>query len=206
MIKKYLLIIFLIASSQLFSQEVYFLTGNNFTKYIFKTSEGNSSIPLQVGTGSTYDLGYAIPMFSQNFYYSIGFSLNDYNAVAGIPSESYKWDTKFIGIQNTVSYNYAISNDFQLSIKGGFNFSTLIYGKQHINGAVYDLTRQSEFSGLFLSPFVGLQTRYKLGDLGYLSLGYAFSKSMKPFNNSPEKLSFITNQILFGIHLNVNQY
>jgi hypothetical protein len=81
----------------------------------------------------------------------------------------------------------------------------MIYGKQNSNGVVYDLIGQNEFSGIFISPFVGLQTRYRLNDLGYLSLGYAFSKSLKPFNNSTEKLSFNTNQILFGIHFNINK-
>jgi hypothetical protein len=205
MIKNYLLIALLITSFQLFSQEAYFLAGNNFTKYIFKSSRGDSATPLQSGSGSNYEMGYSTPLKVKDTYYSLGLTLNDYNAVAGSPSESYKWDTKYIGIKNAVSYNYSVSKDFLLSIKGGLDLSTMIYGKQNTNGAVYDLMGQKEFSGIFISPFVGLQTRYKLNELGYLSLGYAYSKSLKPFDNSTEKLSFNTNQILFGIHFNINK-
>lgn len=205
MIKNYLLFFILITSCQLFSQEAYFLAGSNFTKYSFKNSEGTTTTQLQSGTGSTYEMGYSMPLKSQKFYYSIGITLNDYNAVAGSQSESYEWDTKYIGIQNALSYNFIVSNDFQLAVKGGVNLATIIYGKQNINGAVYDLMGQDEFSGIFLSPFVGVNARYKLNDLGYLSLGYAFSKSLNAFNTSEEKLSFNTNQILFGIHFNINK-
>lgn len=196
---------FLLISFQLFSQEAYFLVGSNFTKYIFKSSEGAVSTKLQSGTGSTFEMGYAIPFKNPKINYSLGVTLNDYNALAGSPSESYEWNTKYIGVQNAVSYNFSVSDDFQLAVKGGVNLSTILYGKQNINGAVYDLMGQDEFSGLFLSPFVGIQTRYQLNDLGYLSLGYAFSKSINPFNTSEEKLSFNTNQILFGIHFNINK-
>lgn len=205
MMKNYLLIAFLLLSFQLFSQEAYFLAGSNFTKYVYKSSEGAITTQLQSGTGATFEMGYSIPFKNQKIYYSLGVTLNDYNALAGSPSESYEWNTKYIGVQNAVSYTFSISNNFELAVKGGVNFSTLLYGKQNINGAVYDLMGQDEFSGIFLSPFAGVQTRYKLNEMGYLSLGYAFSKSMNPFNNSEEKLSFDTNQILFGIHFNINK-
>jgi hypothetical protein len=202
--KNYLLILFLIVSFQLFSQEAYFVAGSNFTKYVYKNAAGAMTIPLQSGTGSTYEMGYSKPLKISNMHYSLGITLNDYNAVAGSQSETYKWDTKYIGVQNAVSYNYAVSNNFEFSVKGGVNLSTIIYGKENINGVVYDLMGQDEFSGIFLSPFVGVQTRYQLKDLGYLSFGYAFSKSLNLFNSSQEKLSFNTNQILFGIHFNIN--
>jgi len=205
LLKNFLLFTFLVVSSQLFSQESYFLVGSNFTKYTFKSSGGDMTTPLQSGTGSTYEMGYSLHIKEEKIYYSVGVALNDYNAVAGSQSESYQWDTKYIGIQNAVSYNFSISNNFQLSIKGGVNLATIIYGKQNINGAVYDLMGQDEFAGIFLSPFVGVETRYKVNDLGYLSLGYALSKSINPFNTSQEKLSFNTNQILFGIHFNINK-
>lgn len=205
MIKNYLLIAFLITSFQLFSQEAYFLAGSNFTKYVFKSSNGTMATPLQSGTGSSYEVGFSRPTKTEKFYYNIALTLNDYNAVAGSQFESYRWETKYIGIQNAATYNFDVYNDFQLTLKGGVNLSTIIYGKQNSNGAIYDLMRQAEFSGIVLSPFVGVQTRYKLNDLGYLSLGYAFSQSLKPFNTSAEKLSFNTNQILFGIHFAINK-
>ena len=80
--KVYLLIAF-IAFANSYSQEVYFLTGSNFTKYNFSSDKGSMSTPLQGGTGSTYEMGYSRPLKNNRFSHTIGVNLNEYNAVAG---------------------------------------------------------------------------------------------------------------------------
>jgi hypothetical protein len=203
MIKNYLFLALLLFSSQLFSQKAYFVAGSNITKYSFKSSEGSMTTPLQSGTGSSYEIGYSSALKGQKIFYDISITLNDYNAVAGTPANSYRWETKYIGVQNAVSYNIPVTKGFQLMLNGGVNIGTIIYGKQTSNGVVYDIVDQDEFSGVFFSPFVGAHALCKLSDFGHLSLGYSFSKSLNPFNVSPDKLSFNTNQILFGIHFNI---
>jgi len=203
MIKNYLLIAALFFSFQLFSQESFFLVGSNITKYTFKSSDGIMTTPLQSGSGSSYEMGYSRPIKNEKLFYNISITLNDYNAVAGSPSNSYKWNTKYLGFQNAVSFKFPIANNFQLVLNGGLNISTIIYGKQELNSLVYDLIGQDEFKGVLFSPLIGSHLKYKLNDFGYLSVGYNFSKSFNPFNASTEKLSFSTNQILFGIHFNM---
>jgi len=202
--KNYLLFAVLITTFQLFSQEAYFLAGSNITKYTYKSSGVGMVSQLQSGTGSSYEIGYSSPFNNEKLTYNISATLNDYNALAGSSANSYRWDTKYIGVQNALSYNFQVSNNFQLKLNGGLNLSTIIYGKENINGVVYDLINQDEFSGIIFSPFVGIHTRYKINDIGFLSFGYGYSKSLNPFYVSTEKLSFSTNQILFGIHFNVN--
>lgn len=203
MMKNYLLFAILITNFQLFSQEAFFLAGSNITKYTYKSSGSGMSSQLQNGTGSSYEMGYSSPFSNKKIAYDISVTLNDYNALASSSSNSYTWDTKYIGVQNALSYNFQVSNNFQLKTNGGLNLSTIIYGKQTVNGVVYNLINQDEFSGIVFTTFVGIHARYKLNDIGYLSFGYSYSKSLNPFYVSTEKLSFSTNQILFGIHFNV---
>ena len=205
MIKNCLLCAMLIASFQLFSQEAYFVAGSNITKYTFKSSQGVMNTKLQSGSGSSFEMGYSSPLRNQKFSYAVSVTMNEYNALAGSPANSYEWDTKYFGVQNAISFKYPISDIFQLMFNGGINVSSIIYGKQTMNGVVYDLMGQDEFKGILFSPFIGAQTKYKLNDFGYLSLGYSFSKSLNPSNGSPDKLSFNTNQIQFGIHFNINK-
>jgi len=204
MIKNYLLPIIMIMSFQLFSQEAYFLAGSNITKYTFKSSEGVMTTPLQSGTGSSYEMGYSSPLRENKIFYNLSLTLNDYNAVAGSPANNYNWQTKYAGIQNAVSYNFRVANNFLLVVKGGVALATIIYGKQTANGVVYDLTRQDEFSGLLFSPFIGAQAKYEINDFGFLSIGYSYLKSLNAFNASADKLSFNTGQLQFGIHFNIN--
>lgn len=203
MIKNYLLIALLITSLQSFSQKAFFVAGSNTTKYTFKSSEGAIATKLQSGSGSSYEMGYSSPIKEEQIFYEISINLNEHNALAGSPANSYKWETKYIGVQNAVSFNFPVIDYFELMVKGGLNLSTIIYGKQTLNGIVYDVKRQDEFSGILFSPFVGIHSSYQLGDVASLSLGYSFYKSLNPFNVSPDKLSFNTHQIQFGIHFNI---
>lgn len=203
MIKNYLLLALLMFSSHLFSQKAYFVAGSNITKYSFKSSEGDMTTQLQSGTGSSYEIGYSNALKGQKIFYDISVTLNDYNAIAGTPANSYQWETKYIGVQNAVSFHLAVAKSFQLMLNGGLNIATIIHGKQISNGVVYDLVDEDEFSGVLFSPFVGAHAKIKVSDLGHLSFGYSFAKSLNPFNVSPDKLSFNTNQILFGIHFNI---
>ena len=56
--KFYLLLVVLLALTNSYSQEVYFLTGTNITKYNFTSQAEPMTTPLQAGTGSFYEIGY----------------------------------------------------------------------------------------------------------------------------------------------------
>lgn len=200
-----LLLIVFMALTNSYSQEVYFLTGSNFTKYNFKSSNEPMATPLQSGTGTSYEMGYTRPLKNNRFSHTIGVNLNEYNAVAGSMANSYQWDTKYLGVNNSLGLTIPLTTNFKLLLNAGLNLSTIIYGKQEINGAIYDLKSQDEFSGLIFIPNTGIHLKYKLNDFGYLSFGYGLSRSLILFNTSQEKLTTITNQILFGIHFNINK-
>lgn len=199
-----LLVVFF-ALSNCYSQEAYFSTGSNFTKYSFKSSNGAMQTRLQSGTGTNYEIGFSMPFKNDKFSYSLGVTLNEYNAVAGSLTNSYKWDTKYVGLQGALNFAFCKISNFQFVARGGISLSTIIYGKQELNSSIYDIKKQDEFSNLLVIPFAGLQTKYKLNEFGYLSVGYGISKSISPFNISDEKLSFTTNQITFGIHFNIDK-
>jgi hypothetical protein len=200
-----LLLIAFLALTNSYSQEVYFLTGSNFTKYNFSSGQGSMSTALDSGTGTTYEMGYTRPLKNNLFSHTVGVNLNEYNAIAGTFANSYKWDTKYLGVNNSLGFSVPLSENFKLFLNAGINLSTIIFGKQSINGAIYDLKNQDEFSGLTFIPYAGFHLKYKLNDFGYLSFGYGLSKSVMLFNISEDKLTTSTNQILFGIHFNINK-
>jgi len=203
--KIYLLLIALFVFSISYSQEVYFLTGSNITTYHFSSEQGSMTTPLYSGTGIMYEMGYIRPLINKRFSHTIGVNLNEYNAVAGDFANSYKWNTKYLGVNNSINFMVPITTNFKLDIKAGINLSTIVYGRQEINGAFFDLKDQDEFSGLNFMPYTGLHLKYKINDLGYFSFGYGLSRSLILFNISQEKLTTSTNQILFGIHFNINK-
>lgn len=202
--QKLVLLSLIIASIQnLQSQEIYFYSGKNYTKYDFKDKTGTSSPSLQTGSGNFYEMGYAMPLGNEKINYAIGLNLNEYNALGGNTFNSYSWNTQYLGVKNSISYSLFGRKSLDVALSGGLTLATLIYGKQEINGAFLDLKSQKEFSGLIVKPFVGFQTRYNILNDGYLSFGYNFSKSFNVTNSTNEKLSFNNSQIQFGIHFNM---
>jgi hypothetical protein len=202
--KKLLFFLTILFISNSYAQELYLLTGNNFTKYEFDANGQSMSTSLQSGTGTTYEIGYAIPIRNKDFLYSFAVNLNNYNALAGNAANSYEWNTKYLGAQAALQYNQKITSFFSLTAKAGVNLSTIIYGKQSIDGEIFDLINQKEFSGLFVGGAGSIHTNYKINTIGFLSLGYGYSYTISTSNSSQEKLSFITNQILLGIHFTIN--
>ena len=185
------------------AQGVYFLTGSNFSSYQFKSAPNSMSTNLKSGTGTTLEMGFSKQLTSEHLHYNVGINLNEYNAVAGSLVNSYSWNTKHLGIHNSVDYAISLFGNVQLKIAAGLNLATIIYGRQEINGNYFDLIKQKEFSGISLSPYARLQMTYNITDLGFLSLGYGLNKTFFPMNNSAEKLSITSNQLVFGIHFNI---
>jgi hypothetical protein len=189
-----------------YSQEIYFLTGKNYTnfKIRYNGSETVNSLEKK-GEGDSYEIGLAIPIkvqrlaFDNNLNYTVGLTLNQYNADAGDQANNYEWKSEYVGIQNTLVYSFVKSDHLDLAVKGGFNAATIISGSQKINNSRLGLTNQKDFNGIVISPLLGIQAKCNLSEYGYLSLGYNYSSSINLTNDTNKKLSFLTNQVVFGI-------
>lgn len=185
------------------SQEVYFYSGKNFTTYDFTNSSGNSNPNLRSGTGAFYEVGYNKNLKNDRFSYSLAVALNEYNSVGGNTANSYSWHTQYLGFQGGLIYSTIRNSDFDILPKFCFNMGTIISGTQSINGTYFDLTKEQEFSGLLVTPSIGLQLKYNLSTNGFISLGYNYCKSFNLSNSTNQELSFNTNQLQFGIHYTI---
>jgi hypothetical protein len=201
-----LLLLFLFLVNMGYSQEIYFLTGKNYTNYKIRYNGSETVNSLEKkGEGDSYEIGLAIPIkvqrlaFDNNLNYTVGLTLNQYNADAGDQANNYEWKSEYVGIQNTLVYSFVKSDHLELAVKGGFNAATIISGSQKINNSRLGLTNQKDFNGIVISPLLGIQAKCNLSEYGYLSLGYNYSSSINLTNDTNKKLSFLTNQVVFGI-------
>ena len=200
-----LLLTFYIASQNSVAQEVYFYTGKNFTTYDFKNSTGSANPNLKNGTGNFYELGFSKPLSNEKINLNLGLAVNEYNSVGGNTTNSYSWNTQYIGIQSRLSYSLLNNrSSFDVVPHFGVNLGTIISGKQTINGTYFDLTKEKEFGGLLVTPSLGIQVKYDLAAAGYISLGYDYCKGINLSNSTPQKLGFSTHQLQFGVHYVIN--
>ena len=190
-------------------QEIYLNTGKNFTKYDYKNSFGQSNPNLQSGSGNFYEIGLIKPLVREHFLYSVGLSLNEYNAVGGNVANTYSWDTKYLGIKGGLAYSFFPMGDdpdhnLDFLVHAGILGESIIYGKQKIDGVYYDLVHQEEFSGIVLEASIGCQFKYQIPSFGFLSIGYNFGQTTNISKSTEEKLSFITHQLQLGVHFPIN--
>jgi len=204
MMKKRILFLFCLFSSTIFSQGVFFKMGKNYTSFSYKnTSPMTEKIKIN-GTGSSYELGYNLPLKYKDFSWSSSITLNDYNATGESRINNLEWKTSYIGLQNTIDYQFFDSFYLFISAQAGLNLSTIVYGKQQINNSANSLMGNKDFSGLLLQPTLGVNAKYYISKTGYLSLGCNLAKSYS-LNPTPDKVSFNTYQILFGGYFELNK-
>lgn len=187
------------------AQEVFFYSGKNFTKYDYKSSDG-SKPDLFNRVGDYYEIGYQDELIEEKLNYQLSLTYNEYNSSGGDSANIYRWQSSYAGIKGNIVYNLfdAYRSGFQVNLKAGANFSTIVNGEQEINGTLYDLSDEDEFKGLQIQPTFGFNVNYAVSDIGYLSVGYNFSKSFRMGAATEEKLSFNNSQLQFGIHIPIN--
>lgn len=199
--KKAILSVLLIVNMCVYSQSVYLKTGKNLTNYHYISSEGKIGNLMQPELGDAYELGYTFPFRKlSRFSLDVGLSLNEYNSVVGISNLNIKWNTAYIGILNSLSFSVIKLNYVTIDLKTGFNVVTILYGKQDVNGVIYDIRNNKDFDGAIYESLFGVQANLKTFKDCNLSIGYNFVKSIDSSNNS-QNFSFNTNQIIFGVHV-----
>ena len=199
--KRTVLFLLLIISGSLWAQNIYLKTGVNHSSYHYKSDAGEQTDDFQSELGNAYEIGYKSPLFnSSRFSYDVGLIFNEYNAIVGVPNANLKWKTGYVGIQSTILYPIINVESFSINLKAGGGLNTILYGKQDINGVVYDIKNNNDFNGVVLHAVLGLQANLKASEFCHLSVGYNYLKTFNTLKK-PEQFYIESSQIMFGVHL-----
>jgi len=193
-----LIVAFFILSFTNFSnaQGYYFNFGQNYTKYDYKDSFGQRNSNIKSDNGIVVDFGFQwVVSSNEKWHYKAGISLQQFNAKGANENFNYSWKTNYLGLQNSVSYAlYSSSDDdFVVNLNSGFTITKIIKGEQLINNQSYNLTKESEFNGLYIQPHLGVENEISINDFVKLGLGYRFSKAIRTSTPESESLNFIIN-------------
>lgn len=176
------ILVFLLLVQTVFSQEVYVSTGKNYTTYSTKSKNPLLANSNKVSNpGNSYEIGINFNRNSTFITYAVGLTTNEYNTsyVISGTTTRYDWQTKYVGIQNSVAFDLLKSgsraNALQLNTRLGLNTSLFTYGYQNANGINFHLKNNTEFNKLILQPFAGLQLGYPISDYCNFNLGYQIS-------------------------------
>lgn len=201
MIKNTLLILVFLGFSNIYAQEIFIKTGKNSTTFDFSSPNNNPEVSYRSGSGNFYEVGYQWNLKTNKLAYLVSLTYNQFNASASYLTNSYSWETNYIGIQNVLSYSLYETNTIHVSLAAGFNTATIVRGDQFINTTYFDIKNNEEFAGILLQPLIGANIEYIISEKISLSLGYNYSKAYNISNGTNEKLKFNTSQFQLGIHI-----
>jgi hypothetical protein len=189
-----------------YSQEFSFATGINFTTYQYKNSFGERNRNIDSERGSFYEFIY-LNTISKKLKFQLGGSLYEYNARSRNGTNSYAWESTYLGLKGGFVYHiFPAEYYLNVAINVALNLNGIIDGTQHLNGIYYDLTKQSEFNGLFLQTETGLSIYYTVNSGFKVGVGYQYSLNNKITKNSSEVLGFSNNQIQFKLQFSPYEY
>ena len=173
----------------LYSQEINFSVGSNFSDYSFEVNENFSAS----GMGSYAEIGYTKLLgkkTGKSLSYSVSLNLNEYNASTGNMASYYEWQTSFIGVKNSINIPLVtIADVMKFELSAGVNLSHIVKGKQLINSMVYDISTNSEFDGLNAWTDLGISLKFNLKEDVKLAIGYSISEN-KQLTGSNDSLIF----------------
>ena len=187
--KQLLKLFILLIGINLYSQEINFSVGSNFSDYSFEVNENFSAS----GMGSYAEIGYTKLLgkkTSKSLSYSVSLNLNEYNASTGNMASYYEWQTSFIGVKNSINIPVVtIADVMKFELSAGVNLSHIVKGTQIINSMVYDISTNSEFDGLNAWTDLGISLKFDLKEDVKLAIGYSISEN-KQLTGSNESLIF----------------
>ena len=198
--KQLLKLFILLIGINLYSQEINFSVGSNFSDYSFEVNENFSAS----GMGSYAEIGYTKLLgkkTSKSLSYSVSLNLNEYNASTGNMASYYEWQTSFVGIKNSINVPIVtIADMMKFEFSAGINLSHIIKGKQLINSMVYDISTNSEFDGLNAWTDLGISLKFDLKEDVKLAIGYSISEN-KQLTGSNDSLIF-DDQAVDNVEIN----
>ena len=198
--KQLLKLFILLIGINLYSQEINFSVGSNFSDYTFEVNENFSAS----GMGSYAEIGYTKLLgkkTSKSLSYSVSLNLNEYNASTGNMASYYEWQTSFVGIKNSINVPIVtIADMMKFEFSAGINLSHIIKGKQLINSMVYDISTNSEFDGLNAWTDLGISLKFDLKEDVKLAIGYSISEN-KQLTGSNDSLIF-DDQAVDNVEIN----
>ena len=148
MIKKTLLsIVFL--SCYAYGQETYFEVGVNNTSYDYTYQSTNNDFELDPSPGIFLRVGIGELLPNLNY----GLSYHQFNSIGRLYEDTFEWNTNYVG--GFLQFDYPLMSN-KLILTPATEILTLFSGKQFSFGEIYTLGEEPEFTGLWVSPRLGI--------------------------------------------------
>ena len=164
--KKILLVLLVIGTLTVNSQQIYFETGKTISTFDYENSQGKLLDNLQSSNFNFINIGLRKNIFYKNLYGHLNTSYNSYGSVGSdlLLNNYFEWDISYVGIGAGLDYEIYKPGNFTFYIKGLVNAEFLIQGTQVLNNQTYNLVKESDFDPAIINLRGGLGVIYNASE------------------------------------------
>ena len=198
-----ILFLFLI-SLPAYSQSYQVSVGSNLTNYLFVNSASTNPANMRAATGMHLSL-HREAAISNDFFYDLGISYNQFNTVGDIQNIPMRYDTDFIGLGAGIGPHIKLGKTLSLVVKGRVSAVKMINGNQLLLNRYINLAEDDQFNSLRTMYGLSLDLRKQINAQVSTFVSYQYMTSYKQFINpnrtGTSTVNFIPTTFSLGLVL-----
>ena len=187
-----------------YSQSYQLAVGSNLTNYLFVNSSSTNPANMRAASGMHLSL-HREAAISNDFYYDLGISYNQFNAVGDVQNIPMRYDTDFIGLGAGIGPRIKLGKTLSLVVKGRVSAVKMINGNQMLLNRYINLDDDDQFNSIRTMYGLSLELRKQINAQVSTFASYQYLTSYKQFIE-PNKLgtstvNFVPSTLSIGLVL-----
>ena len=200
--KKFLF--FFLLSLPAYSQSYQLSVGSNLTSYLFVNSASVNPANMRSASGLHLSLNREKAL-SNDFYYDLGISYNQFNAVGDVQNIPMSYHTDFIGLGAAIGPHIKLGKTTSLVVKGKVSAVKMIHGNQLLLNRYIDLADDEQFNSIKTMYGLSLELRKQINAQVSTFVSYQYMTSYKQFiepnRTGKSTVNFIPTTFSLGLVL-----
>ena len=200
--KKFLF--FFLLSLPAYSQSYQLAVGSNLTNYLFVNSASTNPANMRAATGMHLSLNREKAL-SNDFFYDLGISYNQFNTVGDVQNIPMRYDTDFIGLGAGIGPHIKLGKTTSLVVKGRVSAVKMINGNQLLLNRYIDLADDDQFNSIRTMYGLSLELRKQINAQASTFVSYQYLTSYKQFiepnKTGTSTVNFIPTTFSLGLVL-----
>ena len=200
--KKFLF--FFLLSFPAYSQSYQVSVGSNLTSYLFVNSASVNPANLRAASGMHLSINRE-KAISNDFYYDLGISYNQFNAVGDVQNIPMSYATDFVGIGAGIGPHIGLGKTLSLVVKGRVSAVKMIHGNQMLLNRYINLAEDEQFNSLRTMYGLSLELRKQINSQVSTFVSYQYLTSYKQFiepnRTGTSTVNFVPSTFSIGLVL-----
>ncbi len=187
-----------------YSQSYQLAVGSNLTNYLFVNSASTNPANLRAASGMHLSL-HREAAISNDFFYDLGISYNQFNTVGDVQNIPMRYDTDFIGLGAGIGPHIKLGKSLSVVVKGRVSAVKMINGNQLLLNRYIDLAEDDQFNSIRTMYGLSLDLRKQINAQVSTFVSYQYMTSYKQFiepnRTGTSTVNFIPTTFSLGLVL-----